>query len=72
MQQTPSAQPRKPLYSVRSIAVGTLLGSLAGGAAMLWLNYRNLGYPALANRVAQRQLHLADGRLEESGYGGTR
>jgi hypothetical protein len=52
MQQTPPARPRKPLYSVRSIAVGTLLGSLAGGAAMLWLNYRNLGYPALANRVA--------------------
>ncbi len=42
----------EPLYSVRAIAVGTALGSLAAGAVMLWLNYRNLGYPALANRIA--------------------
>lgn len=42
----------KPLYSIQAVAIGTLLGSLAAGAVMLWLNYRNLGHPSLANRVA--------------------
>jgi hypothetical protein len=40
------------LYSPQGIAVGTLLGSLAAGAVLLWLNYRALGYRALANKVA--------------------
>jgi hypothetical protein len=40
------------LYTPVGIAVGTLLGSLAAGALLLWLNYRALGYRALANKVA--------------------
>jgi amino acid transporter len=52
MPEAPQRGSVGPLYSVRAIAVGTILGSLAAGAVMLWLNYRNLGYPALANRVA--------------------
>lgn len=52
MTEPPSRGKAGPLYSVPAIAVGTVLGSLAAGAVMLWLNYRNLGYPALANRVA--------------------
>ena len=40
------------LYSAGGIAVGTLIGSLAAAAVMLWLNYRALGYPRLANKVA--------------------
>ncbi len=52
MAEPPTRGEAGPLYSVGAIAVGTVLGSLAAGAVMLWLNYRNLGYPALANRVA--------------------
>jgi hypothetical protein len=40
------------LYTPHGIAIGTLLGSLAAGAVLLWLNYRALGYNALANKVA--------------------
>jgi hypothetical protein len=40
------------LYTAQGIAIGTLLGSLAAGAVLLWLNYRALGYHALANKVA--------------------
>jgi hypothetical protein len=40
------------LYTPQAVAVGTLLGSLAAGAVLLWLNYRALGYHALANKVA--------------------
>jgi hypothetical protein len=40
------------LYTPQGVAVGTLLGSLAAGALLLWLNYRALGYHALANKVA--------------------
>jgi hypothetical protein len=40
------------LYTPVGIAVGTLFGSLAAGAVLLWLNYRALGYHALANKVA--------------------
>jgi hypothetical protein len=40
------------LYTPIGIAVGTLFGSLAAGAVLLWLNYRALGYRALANKVA--------------------
>jgi hypothetical protein len=52
MPDTPQRENTGPLYSVRAIAIGTILGSLAAGAVMLWLNYRTLGYPGLANRVA--------------------
>jgi hypothetical protein len=58
MQQESPARSGAPLYSVRGIAVGTLLGSLAAGVVMLWLNYRQLGYPGLANRVAVVALTL--------------
>lgn len=40
------------LYTPQGIAIGTLLGSMAAGAVLLWLNYRALGYHALANKVA--------------------
>jgi len=40
------------LYTPQAVAVGTLLGSLAAGAVLLWLNYRAMGYHALANKVA--------------------
>ncbi len=39
------------LYTPVGIAAGTLLGSMAAGAALLWLNYRSLGNPGLANKV---------------------
>lgn len=44
------------LYTPMGVAVGTLLGTLAGAAALLWLNYRALGYPHLGNRVAATAL----------------
>ena len=40
------------LYSAGGIAAGTLIGSFAAAAVMLWLNYRALGYQRLANKVA--------------------
>jgi hypothetical protein len=40
------------LHTPRGIAVGALLGSLGAGAVLLWLNYRVLGHPRLANKVA--------------------
>jgi hypothetical protein len=40
------------LYTPAGIAVGTLFGSLAAGAVLLWLNYRAMGYRALANKIA--------------------
>ena len=47
-------RPEQPvqLYTPQGIAIGTLLGSLAGGAVLLWLNYRAMGYHALARKVA--------------------
>lgn len=39
------------LYTPHGIAIGTLLGTLAGGAVLLFLNYRALGYDALARKV---------------------
>lgn len=44
------------LYTPTGVALGALLGTLAGAAALLWLNYRALGYPQLANRVAAATL----------------
>lgn len=46
------------LYTPLGVAVGTLLGSLAAGAVLLWLNYRALGYRQLANKVAAGGLVL--------------
>ena len=43
---------RITLYTPRGVALGTLLGSLAAAAVLLWLNYRALNRPALANKVA--------------------
>lgn len=43
---------RPALYTPAGVAVATLLGSLAAGAVLLWLNYRSLGYARLANKVA--------------------
>jgi len=40
------------LYSVQGIVIGTVLGSLAAGIAMLFLNYRALGKTNLATSVA--------------------
>lgn len=39
------------LHSPEGVALGTLLGNLAGGAVLLWLNYRALGHAHLANRI---------------------
>jgi len=53
MSPIPSSAPARPrLFTPAGITVGTLLGSLIAGVAMLWFNYRVLGYPALANRAA--------------------
>jgi hypothetical protein len=43
---------RPALYTPRGVAVGTLLGSLAAAAVLLWINYRALGHTRLANKVA--------------------
>jgi hypothetical protein len=40
------------LFTPTGILVGTLLGSLIAAVAMIWFNYRVLGYPALGNRIA--------------------
>jgi len=52
----PSAPSNAPalnrLFSPVGIAVGTLLGSLVAGVALLWFNYRVLGYTSLGNRMA--------------------
>ena len=42
-----------PLYSVRGIVVGTILGSLAAGVVMMYLNYRALGNFDLAAKVVR-------------------
>ncbi len=34
------------------MVIATLIGSLAAGVYMLFANYRSLGYPRLANRIA--------------------
>jgi hypothetical protein len=47
--QQPAAQ--LPLYSTQGIVVGTILGSLAAGVVMLFLNYRALGRDALARTI---------------------
>lgn len=39
------------LYSVRGIVIGTVLGSLAAGVVMIYLNYRALGRANLARTV---------------------
>jgi len=41
-----------PLYSLHGIVVATVLGSLAAAVVILYLNYRNLGSPALAQKTA--------------------
>lgn len=46
------------LYTPLGIAAGTLLGSLAAGTTLLWLNYRSLGAGTLANKVAAAGLTL--------------
>ena len=43
--------PGAPLYSVRGIIIGTILGSLAAGVLMLALNYLALGRANLARSV---------------------
>jgi hypothetical protein len=48
----PPVNPSTPLHTPLGVAMATLLGSVVAGAALLWLNYRALGYAALANRVA--------------------
>jgi hypothetical protein len=40
------------LYSLQGIVVATLLGSLAAGVVILYLNYRSLGSRALAEKMA--------------------
>lgn len=40
------------LYSVRGIVIGTILGSLAAGVVMIYLNYRALGRASLARTVS--------------------
>jgi hypothetical protein len=45
------SKPELRLHSPEGIALGALLGNLAGGAVLLWLNYRALGNQRLANRV---------------------
>lgn len=40
------------LYTPAGVALGTLLGSLAAGALLMWLNYRSLGNRPLARKVA--------------------
>ncbi|MEM8767970.1 MAG: hypothetical protein AAGE43_11025 [Pseudomonadota bacterium] len=41
-----------PLYDLRGVLVGTLLGSLAGGVVLVYLNYLALGKAELARSVA--------------------
>lgn len=50
--QTPLRPSRAKLFTPIGIAAGTVLGSLIAAAAMLWLNYRTLGYASLGHRVA--------------------
>ncbi len=40
------------LYSVNGVVIGTVLGSLAAGLFMMYLNYRALGKAALARKLA--------------------
>jgi len=52
---SPAPTPRAAqlrLFTPAGITVGTALGSLIAGVAMLWFNYRVLGYPSLGNRIA--------------------
>jgi len=49
---------RVRLYTPRGVALGALLGSVAAAAVLLWLNYRTLGRPGLANKVAVVALAL--------------
>jgi hypothetical protein len=51
----------RQLYTPIGVALGTLLGTLAGGVVLLWLNYRALRHPKLANRILVGGLicHLA-------------
>lgn len=40
-----------PLYSLQGIIMGTILGSLAAGVVMIYLNYRAMGRANLAKTV---------------------
>ena len=40
-----------PLYSIQGIVIGTILGSLAAGIVMLYLNYQALGRANLAKVI---------------------
>ncbi len=51
-QRPPQPQPIGKLYDARAIVIATILGSLAAGVYMLYANYRRLGYPKLAVRIA--------------------
>ena len=52
----PTSPPPRPaqlrLFSPAGIAIGTLLGSFVAGVAMIWFNYKVMGYPSLGNRIA--------------------
>ncbi len=41
-----------PLYDLRGVLVGTLLGSLAGGIVLVYLNYVALGKARLARSIS--------------------
>jgi len=50
-QPPPASSPSAPLYSIRGIVIGTILGSLAAGVLMISLNYLALGRANLAKSV---------------------
>ena len=54
--QPPVTEPRQrsegKLFTVQGIVIGTLLGSLAAGVVMLYLNYRTLNRLSLAQKLA--------------------
>ena len=50
--QLPDRQSGASLYSVQGIVIGTVLGTLAAGIVMLFLNYRVLGNTNLSRAIA--------------------
>ena len=53
--QLPDRQSGASLYSVQGIVIGTVLGTLAAGIVMLFLNYRVLGNTNLSRAIADRK-----------------
>jgi uncharacterized membrane protein YidH (DUF202 family) len=53
MNNTEPASRNLALFDRYAIAVATVMGTLVAGAVLMWLNYRSMGRPDLANRTLQ-------------------